>query len=364
MKYIRSLDGLRFVAIALVIVYHFYESVFSIGWIGVQVFFTLSGYLITQILLESKAQFSLTKYLKRFYWRRLIRIFPLYYFFLLLVLAIFLITNKPDSFKNSWLLLITYTYNFKKFLHLQESDSIDVIFSHFWSLSIEEQFYLFWPLTIFFLNTKRLKFLVLLIIFSSPAIRYFTFNYLDGNFDLDSIRIGKLIYKSTFCQLDAFMFGAVIPIFRLDKVIIHKNVTLSFYFLMTILSLIFVASIKYDSLENIISWKIFLINTGSTTANLHLWIYTLLGGFSMLLITSLTSTKSFLSKLLETRFLVHIGQISYGLYVYHFPLNNLFTRISNLGYDKELCFVVYLIVLYIISRLSYDLFEKRLLVYK
>ena len=69
----RSLDGLRAVAVSLVVVFHF--EIFPAGWIGVQIFFVLSGYLITSILLREKER-PLVSYLGRFYWRRALRIFP------------------------------------------------------------------------------------------------------------------------------------------------------------------------------------------------------------------------------------------------------------------------------------------------
>ena len=94
--YIRSLDGLRAVAILLVMLFHFF-FILEIGWIGVQIFFVLSGFLITTILLKSK-EHSFTSYVKRFYWRRALRIFPLYYFYLLAVTGIYWLTKTPESF--------------------------------------------------------------------------------------------------------------------------------------------------------------------------------------------------------------------------------------------------------------------------
>ena len=80
MKHVPSLDGIRAVSILIVIGFHL--GFLGFGWAGVQIFFVLSGYLITGILVADREQYSLTPYLKRFYWRRSLRIFPVYYGYL------------------------------------------------------------------------------------------------------------------------------------------------------------------------------------------------------------------------------------------------------------------------------------------
>src|SRR5438552_3870358 len=109
MKYNKSLDGLRGIAILLVILYHF--GYLGAGWAGVQIFFVLSGYLITSILCAEKEQ-PIGFYLKRFYWRRSLRIFPLYFGCLLVLSLVYAVSGKPPLFANRWQYLFTYTYNY------------------------------------------------------------------------------------------------------------------------------------------------------------------------------------------------------------------------------------------------------------
>ena len=135
MKYLKSLDGVRSLAVLLVMLFHF--GYFPAGWIGVQIFFTLSGYLITRILLESRED-SLSTYLRRFYWRRSLRIFPLLYAYLLICWAVFSFSGIPSSFGSDWPWLFTFTANFGR---MRTSD-IGESFVHIWSLAVEEQFYL------------------------------------------------------------------------------------------------------------------------------------------------------------------------------------------------------------------------------
>ena len=176
-----ELDGLRGIAIALVVLFHF--GLFPPGWVGVQLFFVLSGYLISDILLTEKGK-PFPAYLSRFYWRRSLRIFPLYFFYLIITSALFAATNEPKSFEIDWPFLVTYTTNFGR---LRVSD-VGPAFSHLWSLAVEEQFYLLWPLAVYFCSLASLRRIILATIVLSPVVRaisYFAIRYLGDD------RIGR-----------------------------------------------------------------------------------------------------------------------------------------------------------------------------
>ena len=137
-----QLDGLRALAVLMVVVHHYVEG----GWglaanLGVKLFFVLSGFLITSILLRSRSQsgaagWNRWRAVRNFYARRFLRIFPLYY----LVVALAAILDvEPTREYLAWLL--TYTLNLKMAAQGWYIDH----FAHFWTLSIEEQFYLIWP---------------------------------------------------------------------------------------------------------------------------------------------------------------------------------------------------------------------------
>src|ERR1700744_1968541 len=129
MPHIKSLDGIRAISVLTVVLFHLGLAPF--GWIGVQVFFVLSGYLITGILMRAKAEASI-EYFGRFYWRRSLRIFPVYFVFLGFAAFWF------ASFRDDWPWLVTYTADFAR---LRGTD-ISAPFVHLWSLAVEEQFYL------------------------------------------------------------------------------------------------------------------------------------------------------------------------------------------------------------------------------
>lgn len=148
MKYFERLDGLRAFAVGAVMVSHWVPSQYlfgiPLGKFGVQLFFVMSGFLITRILRKARSE-TLAKGLLIFYWRRFIRIFPLYYFCLLWIS----ILGWGMGFEADSLWHWTYLSNWKFWLDGNWGGPV----SHFWSLAVEEQFYLLWPLI--FLKSGR-----------------------------------------------------------------------------------------------------------------------------------------------------------------------------------------------------------------
>lgn len=176
--YLPRLDGLRGVAIALVLVHsltllnqvnsvssRLVHSFFAFGWVGVQLFFVLSGFLITGILVDTKHR---PHYFKNFYIRRALRIFPLYY--ATLVVAFILlpaIGHMPQVYQGDaqhqarlWLYLTNW------------HTDIGIGFSHYWSLALEEQFYLVWPLIVYSTQQKSLLKICLIISIAGVIVRY------------------------------------------------------------------------------------------------------------------------------------------------------------------------------------------------
>lgn len=157
---IRGLDGIRFIAFLLIFLCH--AGYLKFGWMGVQLFFVLSGFLITRILTDMRG-YSWKEYFYKFYGRRFLRIFPLYYFYLTVVFffALFVTVvlknthvEKLNLFFKQIPYAASYTYDF---FHASSSYEHTQLLSHFWSLSIEEQFYLIWPFLIFSINPKKNK---------------------------------------------------------------------------------------------------------------------------------------------------------------------------------------------------------------
>ena len=213
-RHIPALDGLRGIAVILVVFVHanlrfsgpfgsssqldvIVARVLGSLWVGVDLFFLLSGFLITGILLDAKGS---ALFFRNFYVRRALRIFPLFYGFLLASQAIprimgvlrFLKVGRADGAA-----LALYYYNVKAGLFGHTTE----YFQHFWSLCVEEHFYLFWPLIVNALNLKRLQVVCVVAIICEPVVRLVAIvsgaplqaAYLLTPFRLDGLLCGALI---------------------------------------------------------------------------------------------------------------------------------------------------------------------------
>jgi peptidoglycan/LPS O-acetylase OafA/YrhL len=353
-----SLDGLRGFAVILVILFHFarlsfISFSFEIGWIGVQLFFVLSGFLITRILLKNPKN-SITLFLKQFYFRRILRIFPLYFFYLLLITVIFVITHEPDDFLIDLPYLATFTYNFSILLPEWKLSRMHV---HLWSLSVEEQFYLIWPLLIYFLSEKSVRKIILLIIFISPLLRILIeINISSTNDDLK----GNIIYWLTISHFDAFALGGAINFLNGSLLRISK-----FYWLVITLTAVIIAgALNIMSLSHLnkfdyssLGYPIHGIQNGQ-----YIWSYTLLNLFFASLVWYLISSRK---TLLDFKPLRTLGKISYGMYVYHFLLIIIFDKVLiNPIYNDFITFLIYFSACILVSYSSYFFMEKRFLLLK
>jgi peptidoglycan/LPS O-acetylase OafA/YrhL len=164
-KNLPGLDGLRAIALAMVLLFH--RGALLMGWIGVQAFFVLSGYLITGLLVNAKNQ-PAARYFRNFYGRRAVRISPLYY----AVIALFAIAGQRGWLRSGGLESLpyaaTYTYNIWFSTH---ATRFSMLLTHFWSLCVEEQFYLISPFLIYVTPRARLKALLGALIAVGPVLR-------------------------------------------------------------------------------------------------------------------------------------------------------------------------------------------------
>ena len=202
-EHLPVLDGVRGIAVLLVLLYHClvgptFSQVTRYGWIGVDLFFVLSGFLITGILIRSRHKEH--RYLN-FYARRSLRIFPLYFcslFIVYFVLArnaqISAALEKAAPAAWYWL----YSYNF--YVLAIDAFATSDILDHFWSLCVEEQFYLFWPFLIFAIPQKRLPVFMVGVATIAGILR------------VVMVKAGinwSPIYVLTFCRMDCFAFGGL-----------------------------------------------------------------------------------------------------------------------------------------------------------
>jgi peptidoglycan/LPS O-acetylase OafA/YrhL len=344
-----ELDGLRGIAIALVVLFHL--GLFPPGWIGVQLFFVLSGYLISEILLTAREK-PFPIYLARFYWRRSLRIFPLYFFYLIITSILFTATYEPKSFEVDWPFLVTYTTNFGR---LRVID-VGPAFNHLWSLAVEEQFYLLWPLTVYFCPLASLKRIIVAIIVFSPILRagsYVLIRYLG----YDDEFAGRAVYVLPFTQFDAFAFGSAVAVWNLKSFRYPRGVIVAVGSLTAMLG---AAVILHQHFAYRLAFKASLGYQMYLLAdNGFIWAYTLLNLlFAAAVVCAIQRLPA--GGFLRNRILRRTGVISYGIYVYHVPvligLKRLFGTFSE---NHTLAtFAAYLMVLFAVSELSFRFIEK------
>jgi peptidoglycan/LPS O-acetylase OafA/YrhL len=214
--HVRELDGIRGLAILAVVIYHFADfspvgglqaavwTVSKLGWCGVDLFFVLSGFLITGVLIDTR---ECPEYFKSFYGRRMLRIFPLYYAFLLLYfhgalpLAHALgkwpeITTEAEGW--FWL----YLQNWKAVMGYEPLN-----ITHFWSLAVEEQFYLVWPAVVYFALRRRLLWICVGMAAMGLALRCIWQTHPNG---------GTVLYMATVMRMDTLAFGALAAVLVRD----------------------------------------------------------------------------------------------------------------------------------------------------
>jgi peptidoglycan/LPS O-acetylase OafA/YrhL len=300
--YMPQLDGLRAFAVGAVLIHHFVQPPrvggVDFALLGVWLFFVLSGFLITGILLRSRDQVDYSGYqsgfvLRQFYIRRFLRIFPLYYL-VLCVAATLDLGDVRDTIVWHLAYMSNYLFAARQYW--------GPVTAHFWSLSVEEQFYILWPALILFAPRRFLLKIIITAIAIGPIFRAVG-HFLDFNW------IARLTVS--LASLDALGLGAVLAYCSHhvgEKPILIKHLKQCIYRvgvpgLILLLCLQKLETYKLVSHVTQNSWFIEPI----LWALLFVWVINRassgFGGIG--------------AKILERKPLVYIGKISYGIYVYH-----------------------------------------------
>ena len=339
MKYRPDIDGLRFIAVFLVIIYHIRLNLLDInifqgGFIGVDVFFVISGYLITSLIIEDiqKNQFSIIN----FFERRIRRILPLLTFVSLFFLLISIVVLRGDSLIelsntifSSIFFYSNYFFIFKEIEYGVDSNSVNP-FLHTWSLSIEEQYYILFPLLILILKKKLtyLKLLIPIIFLISLYLCILGFkNYPNINFFLFSSRIWEILLGSVI---------ALIPIYR-----IKNNLIVNFFTLLGILLILFPSFYFNDIDENFPSLKNLIPTIGTA-----IFIYASIG------------KNDLVSKFLSFKLFTFLGKISFSLYLIHMPVITLI-RNTDLISGTIINKLIAVIFILLFSIFTYFFVEKK-----
>ena len=349
-SYRPEIDGLRALAVLSVVIYHlefqFNSSQFlGGGFIGVDIFFVISGYLISKILINELINTNKIC-IKNFYIRRARRILPVLFFIIFIFFIISYFFVLPPFLKDYSLSSLSTIFFVSNFYFLFNQIDYGNIVSnlnpllHTWTLSVEEQFYIIFPFILLIINKyfKKKLLNVAFILFSLSLI---------FNLSLDLINV----YTNKFHQYSFYLFpsrawellmGSLIAIFEINKKKSFKNSMEKYLpdlgLIIIILSLVL---IKLDGHYLSLRLLIPCVGTG--------------------LIIFFSNTNSYAIKILSSKIPMNIGLISYSIYLWHFPLISLINlnEISNDGFlDFNFNKITILILIIFLSLISYRYVEK------
>lgn len=352
--YFPGLDPFRFFAAFLVVIYHIEEAklldfglsnsfpntfIKFIGPVAVTFFFVLSGFLITYLLLGEKEKYS-TVSIKQFYLRRVLRIWPLYY--LIVIVGIFILpylsifNESYESFQTYSPAILLMYFTFFSNLGLVIAGKAILFIGHTWSIGVEEQFYLFWPLLIKFIK-KPLR-AILGVIIIEYAFK-FLFAFLQSKYPHSFFEYAVEFLKVT--RFECMAIGGI----GAYLVYFHKEKLSGWFFSFPIRAAIFTLTFV-------------LLYNGITIQGIHNLLYSSLFCYLILYI-------SVLNKIKLPSFFSYLGTISYGIYMYHpfiIPAVFIFLKKYLPTFENNLvlnlCAYSLVIVLTLsISALSYRFFE-------
>ena len=296
-EYRAEIDGLRALAVLPVISFHAGFDIFSGGFVGVDIFFVISGYLITTIIIKDLDNNTFS--FKKFYERRARRIFPALIFVILIssiISFIFLTRSELASYFKSvvaTLLFFSNFYFYKATPYFRSESELEPLL-HTWSLSIEEQFYIIFPIILLLFHKFFKRYIFLMLIFGFAA-SLFICQFL-------ALKTGgTLNFYFTFSRVWELALGAICA-----YMIIYKNLSFS----ILIKNLFSIAGIV------LIVFSIFFFNRQTVFPS----FYTLVPTIGSALIILFASKETLVNKILSIKFFVCIGLISYSLYLWHQPL--------------------------------------------
>ena len=305
LRHAPHLDGLRAVAVGLVMVQHFApkkafvgsEGVFPLGTPGVDLFFVLSGFLITFILLQQRdSAVPLADRWRTFFARRVLRLFPLYYGVLLLAVAF-----NYEDIRSFWPWMFGYAGNF----YFGITDSRSVLLP-FWSLAVEEQFYLLWPAVIWLLPRRLLLPALAATVAVGPLSRLVL--------TLADSSILLVRYATTSC-FDLLGTGALLALAMRQGWDVARGLRR----LMAGAGVLF-AGLVVAYAAGVASLSVALIAFSTCMAPLYAWlVYRGYQGYE----------NRVGAAILSSRPVMYVGQISYGVYVLQNPVEDLVTRLGG-----------------------------------
>jgi peptidoglycan/LPS O-acetylase OafA/YrhL len=319
-RYVPCLEGIRGYGFLLVFCGHYFPpsqlahpgtlrlkvltSLYSLGLFAVPAFFVLSGYLIGGILYDTREREG---YFRVFYSRRILRVFPVYYVTLVAIGCFYAIRGIPLNF-HFWILFLYIQNLFPSFTSQPYSP---VTTGHFWSLAVEEQFYLLWPIVVWLLPDRRkLIRVATLLIFCSCCFRLVAPLFAASP---------RHIVNFTPTRVDSILLGVVLALIRHDAIFDKIKPLAKWIVLCGVATVVALAYWKGEA------W-------GRSYSGVEIWI-PLVNLTAVAIVIAVMEENSLLNRACSQRWVCWLGSLSYGLYVFHLP----FYRFFMGSVDSRLC---------------------------
>lgn len=340
--YMPGLDGLRTFAVLSVILYHLNAPYISGGFLGVDVFFVLSGYLITGILIREWTKTG-TIDLKRFYIARFRRLLPALLLMLSLVMSYVTLFDQTllETVRQDSLAALAYVNNWWYIFHdvsYFESFGKPSPLQNLWSLSIEEQFYAVWPLLLLFGLAFRKRLLQLGAVLLFVSAGWMAFRYVP---EADPSRV----YYGTDTRLFALLVGAMLAFGWRPDTFKREMPTIGRHILNVAGGL------------SLLTLLIIMVNVSAYDGFLYYGGFLLIAFASAILIAASAHPSTIWSRFLGNTWLRVIGQRTYGIYLWHYPVIILSTPLEQLGTFQPVLALSQVVLTLLIAEGSYRFIE-------
>jgi peptidoglycan/LPS O-acetylase OafA/YrhL len=341
--YFPELDGLRFFAFLLVFIHHqnsfshiqFLSWIHKYGWIGVDLFFVLSSFLFTKLLVSEYNQTQKIS-IKKFYLRRIFRIWPIYYFYVFISILLLIFYSVPFDFSNCLRIFGLITFSDNILTSIYGYNTLPLI-AHFWTISYEEQFYFFIPLIILILVRSTFKRKMIILITTFVLLNFIRFSFFVNHVEYVTIWVLPLTH------FESIILGIVIGFGGFDFLFQRINP-------LVIGVIGFISGILICFLPDVKFVNYWLILT-----------YGLVGVSTSFIFYSVKNSLV-LKKIFSHKILVFLGKRSFGLYVYHILGNKVaslcITHISFLPSHPIASSIYSFVFTLVASVISYKILER------
>ena len=358
---ITEIDGLRAIAMTMVVAHHC--GILPFGWVGVWLFFVISGYVIARNFRWSGSsdQPASTQYVE-FIARRFYRIVPVYVLYVAVGTVIAILINQAASL-HDLPFLATFTFNWQRIFEFWERPDWSV-FGHLWTLSVEEQFYVLFPVLVLCLSRRRFLGVAVALVILGPAIR-FGYSSLLAAHSSDQNWLAFAVFSASIAHFDAFLIGALLAHFEED---LRRSPALLWKMVAASAAIVAAYVLSYAAIN---------ANLGATGVGVarnvfsgvlygqyrEVFVYLAVDACAAVVV-AFAALQSKLVRPLANSFLSLIGRISYGAYLYHALILWLIGAFLTAGPIEELAptnrviwFVVAWLVTVALAWVSYFYFE-------